>query len=286
MEQQLTTYKNAGYLDTKIVDGDELLHLAAPCRFRITENIVADLKRNYTSDEEIGGVLWLKPTTKEDEIIHIIDNVSYVRNAIEDNPRADHRNRSNAYLPDSKELHQTLNDLLLQGYLPVTFHSHPVKGTDFLQSLIYSNLMTETSDQDKRESSTYLKIGNKMLLMPRGLIVGNDISNSDIFIGVYNGFIAPTEFENSKKKIQQENLNKIADLVSAINLTDRQRVGMAIGAALLLFVIAKYPKHSLPVIIGLVATLPLLMTNTLKIDNPNYFNKLSLGSADILIPKS
>lgn len=286
MEQQLTDYKNAGYLVTKIVDGDELLHLAAPCRFRITENIVADLKRNYTSDEEIGGVLWLKPTTKEGEIIHIIDNVSYVRNAIEDNPRADHRNRSNAYLPDSKELHKTLNDLLLQGYLPVTFHSHPVKGTDFLQSLIYSNLMTETSDQDKRESSTYLKIGNKMLLMPRGLIVGNDISNSDIFIGVYNGFIAPTEFENSKKKIQQENLNKIADLVSAINLTDRQRVGMAIGAVLLLFVIAKYPKHSLPVIIGLVATLPLLMTNTHKIDNPNYFNKLSLGSADILIPKS
>ena len=122
--------------------------------------------------------------------------------------------------------------------------------------------------------------------MPRGLIVGNDISSNDIFIGVYNGFIAPTEFENSKRKIQQENFNKTADLVSTINITDGQKLGLAFGAALLLFVIVKYPKHSLPVITGLGATLPLLMTNTNNIENPNYFNKLSFGSADIFIPKS
>ena len=286
MEQKLLEYKNAGYLDTKIVDGDELLHLTTPCRFRVTENIVSDLKKNYKADEEIGGVLWAKPTTKNGEIIYIIDKVSYIRNAIEDNPRNDNRNKSNAYLPDSKQLNQTLNDLFSQGYLPVKFHTHPVKGTNFLHSLTYTNLMTETSEQDKRESSHHLVIGSKKLLMPRGLIVGNDISSSEIFIGVYNGFIAPTEFENSKKKIQQENFNKAADLVSTINLTDGQKVRLAIGAALLLFVIVKYPKHSLPVIIGLGATLPLLMTNTHNIENPNYFNKLSFGSADIFIPKS
>ena len=286
MELKIIEYKNAGYLETKNVDGYELLHLTTPCRFRVNENIVADLKSNYKADEEIGGVLWTKPTTKDGEIIHVIDNVSYIRNAIEDNPRADHRNKSNAYLPDSKELNQTLNDLFLQGYLPVKFHTHPVKGTSFLHSLTYPNLMTETSEQDQRESSLPHIIGNKKILMPRGLIVGNDISSSDIFIGVYNGFIAPTEFENSKKKIQQENFQKTADLVSSINLSDGQKIGLAIGAALLLFVIVKYPKHSLPVIIGLGATLPLLVTNTHNIDNPNYFNKLSFGSADIFIPKS
>ena len=286
MELKIIEYKNAGYLETIIVDGYELLHLTTPCRFRVNENIVADLKSNYKADEEIGGVLWTKPTTKDGEIIHVIDNVSYIRNAIEDNPRSDHRNKSNAYLPDSKELNQTLNDLFLQGYLPVKFHTHPVKGTSFLHSLTYPNLMTETSEQDQRESSLPHIIGNKKILMPRGLIVGNDISSSDIFIGVYNGFIAPTEFENSKKKIQQENFQKTADLVSSINLSDGQKIGLAIGAALLLFVIVKYPKHSLPVIIGLGATLPLLVTNTHNIDNPNYFNKLSFGSADIFIPKS
>lgn len=286
MEQKLIEYKIAGFLDTKTVDGNELLHLATPCRFRITETIVANLKSSYKSDEEIGGVLWAKPTTKDGEIIHIIDKVSYIRNAIEDNPRNDNRNKSNAYLPDSEQLNQTLNDLFLQGYLPVKFHTHPVKGTNFLHSLTYPNLMTETSEQDKRESSLPHIVGDKKLLMPRGLIVGNDISSNDIFIGVYNGFIAPTEFEDSKKKIQQENFQKTADLVSSINLSDGQKIGLAIGAALLLFVIVKYPKHSLPVIIGLGATLPLLMTNTNNIDNPNYFNKLSFGGADIFIPKS
>lgn len=286
MEQKLIEFKNEGFLDIKTVDGSELFHLTTPCRFRVTENIVTDLKKNYKPNEEIGGVLWVKPTTKNGEIIHVIDKVSYIRNAIEDNRRNDNRNKSNAYLPDSKQLNQTLNNLFLQGYLPVKFHTHPVKGTNFLHNLTYTNLMTETSEQDKRESSHHLVIGSKKLLMPRGLIVGNDISSSDIFIGVYNGFIAPTEFENSKKKIQQENFNKTADLVSTINFRDGQKVGLAIGAALLLFVIVKYPKHSLPVIIGLGAILPILMTNTRNLENPNYFNKLSLGSADIFIPKS
>src|SRR5690606_1409650 len=156
-----------GYLDTKIVDGEELLHLTTPCRFRINEKIVSDLKSNYKTDEEIGGVLWAKPTTKDGEIIHTVDNVSYIRNAIEDAPRTDDRSKSNAYLPDSKELNQTLKDLFSKGYLPVKFHTHPVKGTNFLHSLTYPNLMTETSEQDKRESSLPHIIGNKKLLMPR-----------------------------------------------------------------------------------------------------------------------
>jgi hypothetical protein len=286
MEKKLIEYKNEGFLDIKKVDGNEIFHLATPCRFRITENIVSNLKSSYKSDEEIGGVFWAKPTNKDGEIIHIIDKVSYIRNVIEDNPRNDNRNKSNAYLPDSNVLNQTLNDLFLQGYLPIKFHTHPVKGTNFLHSATYPNLKSDTSLQDKRESSFPCKIGFKKLLMPRGLIVGNDIAKNDIFIGVYNGFIAPLEFEDSKKRIQKENFQKTADLVSSINLSDGQKNGLAIGAALLLFVIAKNPKHSLPVIIGLGATLPLLMTNTHNIDNPNYFNKLSFGGADIFLPKS
>jgi hypothetical protein len=286
MEQKIIEYTKAGYLDTKTVDGDELHYLTTPCRFRINKDLVSDLKNNYKSNEEVGGVLWAKPTTKDGEIIHTIDKVTYIRNAIEDNPRADHRNKSNAYLSDYKQLNQTLNDIFSKGYLPVKFHTHPVKGTNFLHSLTFPNLATETSKQDIRESSLYDIVGNKKLLMPRGLIVGNDISSSDIFIGVYNGFIAPTEFEETKKQIQKENFEKMTDLVSSINLSDGQKIGLAIGVALLLHTVVKYPKHSLPVIIGLGAILPLLMTNTNNIDNPNYFNKLSFGSADIFIPKS
>lgn len=180
MEQKLLEYKNAGYLDTKIIDGDELLHLTTPCRFRVTENIVSDFKKNYKADEQIGGVLWAKPTNKNGEIIHIIDKVSYLRNAIEDNKRADDRNKSNAYLPDFKELNQALNDLFLQGYLPVKFHAH-------------LNLTSVSSKQDKRESTLPYVVGNKKLLMPQGRIVG-----TDIFIEVYNldeNYSLPLEVE-------------------------------------------------------------------------------------------
>ena len=80
MEQKFIEFKNEGFLDKKTVDGSELLHLTTPCRFRITENIVTKLKNSCKSDEQIGGVLWAKPTNKNGEIIHIIDKVSYIRN--------------------------------------------------------------------------------------------------------------------------------------------------------------------------------------------------------------
>lgn len=286
MDKLITDLQTKRFLETKTVNGEEIFHLTTPCRFRIEEKIVGSLKENYLSDEEIGGVLWAKPTRKNEEIIYLIDKVSYIRNAIEDNPRTDHRNKSNAYLPDSKQLHQELHNIFTQGYLPLKFHTHPVKGSSFLHKLTYPNLVTETSEQDKFESSLPHIVGTKKLLMPRGLIVGNDIASHDIFIGLYNGFVAPAEFEHSKKKVQEANFQKTADFVSTINLTDERKVGLTIGAALLLFVIIKYPKYSMPVILGLAATLPLLMTSTQNLDNPNYFNKLAYGSADIFIPKS
>ena len=286
MQQKLIEYKKAGFFDTKIVDGKEILHLATPCRFRIIETIVEDLKSNCKSYKEIGGILWSKPTILEGEIIHSIDKVSYIRNAIDDNPRTDDRNSSNAYLPDRKEYNKILNELFSQGYLPVKFHTHPVHDTNFLCSLTYSDLMSETSEQDQHESLQPLKIGNQYLLMPRALIVNNVFLSNAIFIGVYNGFIAPNEFENSKKKIQEENFNKTVALLSSVNLKDTEKFGLSIGAALLLYAIVKNPKFSLPVIFGLSATIPLLLTNTKNIENPYYFNKLSYGSASIFIPKS
>lgn len=286
MQQKLIEYKKAGFFDTKIVDGKEILHLATPCRFRIIETIVEDLKSNCKSDKEIGGILWSKPTILEGEIIHSIDKVSYIRNAIDDNPRTDKRNSSNAYLPDRKEYNEILNELFSQGYLPVKFHTHPVHDTNFSFSSTYSDLMSETSEQDQYESLQPLKIGNQYFLMPRALIVNHVFLSNAIFIGVYNGFIAPKEFENSKKKIQEENFNKTVALLSSVNLKDTEKFGLSIGAALLLYAIVKNPKFSLPVIFGLSAIIPLLMTNTKNIDNPYYFNKLSYGSADIFIPKS
>ncbi|MFA6923852.1 MAG: hypothetical protein WC223_06305 [Bacteroidales bacterium] len=285
MEKLITELQKKGFLEIKIENEQEIFHLKTPCRFRIKSDIVGRLKKSYLSNEEIGGVLWAKPTNNDNENLFLVDKVSFVRNAIEDNKRADDLNKSNAYLPDIVQLNQELNVVLTHGYLPLRFHTHPTKGIDFIDSISSENIQTETSKQDIVASSISCNIGTKKLLMPRGLIVGNKISRQDIFIGLYNGFIAPNNFEIAKKKIQEENFEKITKLFSNINFTKGQKIGLAFGGAILLYSIIKYPKYSLPVIFCLAATLPKLLTNTQNIDKPNYFNKLSFGNADIYIPK-
>ena len=228
-----------GFLEKIIVNNEEIFHLTTPCRFTIEEDIVISLKKNYCADEEIGGIFWAKPTIGTQEKTHIVKKISFLRNVIEDTLRTDHLNKSNSYLPDSKQLHEEMERIFCQGFLPLMFHTHPVKGSDFLQTLMNPNFVSETSDQGIYEKSFTYDFNKQKLLMPSFLIVGNDISSQDIFIGVYNGFVAPQSF----------------------------------------------CKHSLPVILGLTATIPMLMANTQNLSNPQYFNRLSFGSVDIFISK-
>jgi hypothetical protein len=274
----------AGFLQTKQVENEELSHIATPCIFRIESEIVKSLKNNYISTEEIGGVLSAKPSLINNERIFIIESVSYVRNAIEDNPRTDGRNKTNAYCPDKTQLNQVLTSILKNNCLPIKFHTHPTKGKAYFESKINQIYQTDTSTQDKRESENFFNIGESKVLMPRCLIVGNSGLSSDIFIGIYGGFISPVGFEESKRKIINEKIKSAAYFLSDINLTKGQKIGLGIGAALTLFAIIKYPKYSLPVIAVLAIASHAAMLNTTTISRPEYFNKLSFGKAEIYIP--
>jgi hypothetical protein len=283
MEKLLDNYQKQGFLDIKNTDGKDFLILTTPCRFKIDERVVENLKNSYKSQEEIGGILWVKPTIINGETVHLIDKVSYIRNAIEDNPRGDGRNKLNAYSFDKEELNEILNELFSEGYLPIKFHTHPTRKEDLLHAIHYSNLQNETSYQDKKESNLPHRIGDKNLLMPRGLIVGSDV-NSDIFIGLYNGFVAPVDFESSKKQIQEENIQQIRKTISSRSFTDTDKALIGIGALLLLTVIIKYPKYSIPVLVMLSTTAVMWLNNTTSTEKPKYFNKLSFGDANIYIP--
>jgi len=107
---------------------------------------------------------------------------------------------------------------------------------------------------------------------------------NDIFIGLYNGFVAPVEFEKIKKEISQENINRIGESISNLSLSNSNKVLLGIGAVLILATLIKYPKYSVPVIVGLALIAPGLLTNTATIETPNYFNKLSFGDAVIYLP--
>lgn len=286
MEKYLSKLQQSDFLQTKEINNENLFHITTPCVFRLEADMVQSLKKNYKSDEEIGGVLSAMPTMNNNEKVYLISKVCYVRNAIEDNPRKDGKNKSNAYLPDLTQLNNELSNIIKQGCLPIKFHTHPTDGYEYFQTIINQNYQTDTSDQDKRESESPINIAGQKLLMPRCLIVGNAISTSDIFIGVYGGFVAPVSFDTSKRKIMDENIKKTADYFSNLNLSNGQKIGLGIGAALLVFSLIKYPKYSLPVLFGLAATAPILLTNTQNIDRPEYFNRLTFGNADIYIPKN
>ena len=214
----------------------------------------------------------------------VVNYVDYVRNAIEDNPQIDGRNKSNTYLADSSQLNKVISRIFSDGCLPIMFHTHPTNDKEYLQTILNEEYLTETSDQDRKASKYPFDINGQKLLLPRALIVGNSIASSNIFIGVYGGFIAPMSFEQSKKRIINERLNNTADLFANIDLSMGEKIGLGIGAGLLLFSIIKYPKYSLPVIVGLALVAHTSMTNTQYVEKPEYFNKLSFGKAEIYIP--
>ncbi len=277
-----------GFLQTGEMDGKPIYHLTTPCRFSISQNVVKNLKDEYLSEEEIGGILWAKPTTIGDERVYVVDQVKFLRNAIEDTPYKDKegrlRTKKDAYRPDAKTHSEELQKIFSANYLPLKFHTHPTKGRNVLENLTIQQLQTETSEQDKIESEYTHQIGHDNLLMPRGLIVGNGDLSNNIFIGLYNGFIAPVNFEESKRKVQQQNMQKIADAMSSTTLTNGEKVLLGVGAALLLVAIVKYPKFSLPAIFGIALGASTAFSNTMTLEKPSYFNKLSFGEANIYIP--
>lgn len=275
---------NNKYFKKRIEGEDEIFHIKTPCRFLITEDVVKDLKGSYKPNEEIGGILWVKPEDGESEkIIFKVEKVSYIRNAIEDNPREDKYTKRNAYRFDAQELEIVFQDVLKNSCLPIQFHSHPTHGKDFFTEFINFSSQLETSKQDRIEAEQFSIIQGKKVLMPRALIVGNDIIQGNIFIGLYHGFIAPHEFEVTKKEVQQENIRKTVDTISKIKISFNHKIAIVVGAILLLIVIVKYKKYSIPVIASLlVAALSFLGQTS---SEPKYFNRLSSGDAIIDIPE-
>lgn len=277
-----------GFLKTSEIDGKPIYHLTTPCRFTISQNVVKILKDKYLSDEEIGGLLWAKPTNIGDEKVYLVDHVRFLRNVIEDTPYKDKegrlRTKKDTYRPDPKTYSEELQKIFSANYLPLKFHTHPTKGRNIIEGLTIQQLKTETSEQDKIESTSTHPIDDENLLMPRGLIVGNGELSNNIFIGLYNGFIAPVTFEESKKQVQQQHMKRVGDAISSTTVSDNQKILLVVGVVLLLIAIVKYPKFSLPVIFGLAIGTSMMFPDTMTLEKPSYFNKLSFGAANIYIP--
>lgn len=272
------------YLDFKLnEDGETIYHIKSPCKFTFKEFIVNDLKEKYLPGEEIGGVIWVKPQKDENDNYNFVgDKITFIRNAIEDRPNKRNRTKRNSYLADREQKIKTLNEVFRANYLPIFFHTHPTKGGNFLNEFINFNYQRETSEQDRKVSERPLSIGNEKLLLPRGLVVGNDAIRDNLFIGVYNGFIAPKGFEQTKDKVVKENMDSAFKAASNIQLTDSEKFWTGMAILLLVIVIVRYRKYSLPIILGMGAMIPFMLENT--DEESKYYSQSLSGDVIINIP--
>ena len=127
-------------------------------------------------DEEIGGFIWAKPVLGIQHYDFVCDKITFIRNAIEDKPNSRGQTKKNTYLRDPKILKETLKEIFSLGYLPINFHTHPTKGKNPLDEIDKFTFQKETSLQDRKAAEYTLRVGGEQLLLPRGLVVGNNIS--------------------------------------------------------------------------------------------------------------
>lgn len=283
-----------GFIKPVRFGDEEIFVWATPCRVKISENIVEELKAAYLPDAEIGGILLAQPEIINGEKIFFVEQVRFIRNAVEDieSFREDGvlRTKANAYLPDIKEATRLQSEAYRAKVLPLKFHTHPTKGKDILDSFHLQAFETNTSKQDLKESKYFNMVNGKKLLLPRALIVGNSDWGKELFIGIYDGFIAPGGFDETKSMIRQENISKlrngVAEAFRKWDVSEQQKWMYGIGAVLLLgFLLYRTRKFSIPVVAGLTVILPVLLSQTTAAKDPPYYNWLKAGDVDIFIPK-
>lgn len=275
--------KNDFLTHKKNEEGEKIYHLKTPCKFIIKEEVVKELKKQYLPEEEIGGIIWVKPKKIYDNYEFIGDDITFIRNAIEDKPNKRGRTRKNSYLPDRKQKIEIIRKVFKSNYLPIEFHSHPTSGSDFLSEFLEFNYQRDTSEQDKKVSQNPLIIGKEKLLLPQGLIVGNSKLKSNFFIGIYSGFIAPKGFKETREVVVKENMDKAYKAASNIELTDNQKIFTGLAILGLLLVIMKYRKNSLPIILGLGTMIPTMLENRTE-KKSKYYSQSSSGDVIIDIP--
>jgi Flp pilus assembly protein TadB len=106
----------------------------------------------------------------------------------------------------------------------------------------------------------------------------------DIFIGFYDGFIASEGFEESKEKVQNENLERLIENFKDLKPSNNQILLILCFLIILMVVIVKYPKTALTMMVIGIAMLPTILMNTNHNKANNYYAKLAFGEASIHIP--
>jgi hypothetical protein len=273
----LLQLKKDGLLAYGQKNGKDYLHLKTPCKIHLTDNATKQLRDNYDPKKEKGGVLVARPKKMKSGTHLTVDSIIFLTN-VSDSP-------ANSYLPDSKELHKALNDTLAgqsEKTLPIRFHTHPTHSDNPVYEIFNYLFQSNTSQQDRIVSDHPVSIGDIKLLMPRSLVLKSSKATGKMFVGFYNGLIAPIEFDTHKNEQMQKAMDEIFNSISAWAKKGNNKVLALGGGALLAFLLIRYSKTTIPVILLLIAMLPMFINS--EHGKPKYFAQVTGGKVTIDIP--
>jgi len=247
------------------IEGEQVLHLQTPCEINLTESASKTLRDNYDPGCEKGGFLAAYPIKKNDKTVLIIKEIINLTN-VSDDPK-------HSYLPDSAELGNGLRRAFKEHFLPIRFHTHPTEDETPIMEIFNYLYQADTSEQDRLVSNTLTLVVNKQLLLPRCLMLSTGKSNQRMFIGFYNGLIAPIEFEMHKKDNIKKAMDYILNDVSEWARKGDNKWWLTGGGVLLALLIIRYNKYAIPLILMLVAMLPMFIND--QHGRPKYFAQLT-----------
>ena len=272
----ISKLKQDGVLVEGIKNNKEYLHLQTPCKVHLTDKAVNQLRDSYQADKEKGGILVAIPK-RINNVTHLtIDNVVILSN-ISDNPQ-------NSYRPDDKELNQALKDTYSGqvNSLAIRFHTHPTHSDNPMNEILNYIYQCNTSEQDQLVSDTPVTIGEYSVLMPRSLILCTGKMTERLFIGFYNGLIAPIEFETHRSEQAQKAMDNILSSVSEWAEEGNNKWWLIGGGLVLAFLIIRYNKFAIPFILMLVAMSPMFIND--QHGQPKYFTQVTKGAVAIDFP--
>lgn len=258
-------------------NGKQYVHLQTPCKVHLTDNATNQLHDGYRADQEKGGILVAIPK-RINGITHLtIDSVIFLTNDA-DTPQK-------SYRPDDKELNQAMKDTFsgqTENSLPIHFHTHPTHSDNPMNEMFNYIFQCNTSEKDQFVSDTAVSIGDSNVLMPRSLVLCSGKRSDRMFIGFYNGLIAPIEFEAHKNEQNQKAMDSIFKNVSEWAKEGDNKWWIVGGGIALALLIIRYNNSAIPLILMLIPMSQMFIND--QGGKPKYFAQVTKGAVTIDLP--
>lgn len=269
--------KAVGVLTEGIKNDKAYLHLKTPCKVHLSASATRQLRDCYEAEQEKGGVMVSIPQRIDNITYLTIDRVICITN-ISATP-------NKSYKPDERELNQALNETFSsqkENSLPIRFHTHPTHSDNPVNEMFNYVFQSNISEQDQLVSDTPWHLDDLKILMPRCLVLCNGNRSDRMFIGFYNGMIAPIEFETHRQIQTQKAIDSIYNNVSEWVKEGNNKWWLIGGGVLLAVLVIRYNKLAIPLILLLVAMSPIFIND--QYGPSNYFAQVRSGAADIEFP--